>query len=37
LAAFEAIGTSPERRDRLKRSEIGFGDYRGINLKKERV
>ena len=34
-AAFQAMGTSPERRDRLKRLEIGFGMIGAATLKKK--
>ena len=35
MAAFQAMGTSPERRDRLKRSEIGLVMIGAATLKKK--
>ena len=35
MAAFQAIGTSPERRDRLKRSELGLVMIGAAPLKKK--
>ena len=35
MAAFQAMGTSPERRDRLNRSEMGLVMIRAETLKKK--
>ena len=35
MAAFQAMGTCPERRDRLKRSEIGLAMIGAATLKKK--
>ena len=35
MAAFQAMGISPERRDRLKRSEIGLAMIGAATLKKK--
>ena len=35
MAAFQAMGTSPERRDRLKRLEIGLAMIGAATLKKK--
>ena len=35
MAAFQAMGTSPERRERLKRSEIGLAMIGEVTLKKK--
>ena len=35
MAAFQAMGTSPERRDRLKRLEIGLAMIGAATIKKK--
>ena len=35
MAAFQAMGTSPERRDRLKRSAMGLAMIGAATLKKK--